>query len=548
MNLQPTYTGYVSSTEDALLLFQATIDGKLPAVSRRPHDRERTELVRSGAAFVFNEQASGIKRWTDGIAWSPSRILGNFLVYRQLEKPFTPGEKKQANRRSSSTSSAYLQNGAAFRSVKRTSPYLQSTQNRRDLNSMGSEYNSGEEIKYPISATGSVTGSSLPIQLTLPNQIPSQNGNDALAGSFEKEMPIERSLVGSLVDSYGFKKDGLIKKTMSIIVHGQPHHLVSYYKPEDVISGIFETPKDNAYLKDIVISDDITSNQNFRIPLENKNDMAHKSTGNVVQQQQQLQQLQIPHQMHPMQHSHHAMSQAALPHLSYMAGPPQALGGPQGYEMSTYEMEDLLKNGGGVSAAGTTGGGLPFFRTSQPLTNSSYMTAAAANTGYRSYGPSSLVPPQEQSQNQFLQSEYYSTVTTSPTAAGMSATTTTSPQYQIGRLATSTNVYLPSLPPLTQSYSYQSYNTSTAGPFSTVDSDPAQPVQLAQQTIPQQQQQQQFAESDPRRLPESSVATSTQGYSPRPFIATVQQQPHPPQQPISTGYGYNYGTNYQGQW
>jgi hypothetical protein len=544
MNLQPTYIGYVSSTEDALLLFQATIDGKLPAVSRRPHDRERTELVRSGAVFVFNEKSSGIKRWTDGIPWSPSRILGNFLVYRQLEKPFTPGEKKQTNKRSSSTSSAYLQNGAASRSVKRTSPYLRSEQSQKDLSTMGSKYSSGEDIKYPISAPGSVTASSLSIQQSLPNQMPSQDGNEPLVGNFEKEIPIERSLVGSLVDSYGFKKDGLIKKTMSITIHGQPHHLVSYYKPEDVISGIFETPKDSAYLKSILISNEIINNQNFRIPFETKKDVVRKSAGNGAQQQQQLHQSQIQRQMHQMHSPHHSMSQAAPPHLSYMAGPPQALGGPQDYGMSTYEMDDLLKNGGGASAAGTTSGGLPFFRTSQTLNNSSYMTTAA-NTGYRSYGPSSIVQPQEQSQNQFLQSEYYSTVTASTTAAGTPTTTTTSSPYQSGRLATSNNVYLPSLPPLAQKYSYQNYNnTSTAGPFSTVGVEPAQQVQPEQQTM----QQQHFAESDPRGLPETSVATSTQGCSPRPLITTVQQQLHQPQQPISTSYSYNYGTNCQGQW
>lgn len=93
MNFQTTYNGYVETTHDALLIFQAALSGDLPIVSRRPHDRERNELVVSGSVFVFNEQSSGIKRWTDGIAWSPSRILGNFLVYRQLESPLLPAKK-----------------------------------------------------------------------------------------------------------------------------------------------------------------------------------------------------------------------------------------------------------------------------------------------------------------------------------------------------------------------------------------------------------------------------------------------------------------------
>ncbi|KAJ8101422.1 Gti1/Pac2 family-domain-containing protein, partial [Lipomyces tetrasporus] len=186
--LSATYTGYVSTTHDALILFQACMQGLLHYVSRRPHDRERSELIRSGNIFIFNEGTSGIKRWTDGIAWSPSRILGNFLVYRQLEKPFAPGEKK-------------------------------------------------------LSST--------------PPQHPTASIYDPEA---------ERALVGSLVDSYGFKDGGLIKKTMSVLINGSPHHLVSYYKPEDVMQGNFSTPSTNPLLRDLAISPELTQRQNFRIP------------------------------------------------------------------------------------------------------------------------------------------------------------------------------------------------------------------------------------------------------------------------------------------
>lgn len=37
-------------------------------------------MLFSGAVFVFGEEESGMKRWTDGRLWSPSRISGNFLV------------------------------------------------------------------------------------------------------------------------------------------------------------------------------------------------------------------------------------------------------------------------------------------------------------------------------------------------------------------------------------------------------------------------------------------------------------------------------------
>lgn len=76
----------MGSTKDALLIIQAIVDKDLHLISRRPHERERPNLIRLGNVFVFIEEHSGIKRWTDGVAWLPSRILGRFLVYRELDK------------------------------------------------------------------------------------------------------------------------------------------------------------------------------------------------------------------------------------------------------------------------------------------------------------------------------------------------------------------------------------------------------------------------------------------------------------------------------
>ncbi|KAK9446791.1 Gti1/Pac2 family-domain-containing protein, partial [Limtongia smithiae] len=218
--LAATYSGYVSTTHDALILFQACMQGLLHYVSRRLHDRERSELIRSGNIFIFNEGTSGIKRWTDGIAWSPSRILGNFLVYRQLEKPFAPGEKKRAAKRN--------------RRKKRAEPYTTT----------------------PAGGSGS--------------------GHIA-AGLYDPDA--ERALVGSLVDSYGFKDGGLMKKTMSVLINGSPHHLVSYYKPEDVVQGNFSTPSTNPLLRDLPISPELTQRQNFRIPPDGSNSLERAMYG-----------------------------------------------------------------------------------------------------------------------------------------------------------------------------------------------------------------------------------------------------------------------------
>ncbi|PPJ54607.1 hypothetical protein CBER1_06165 [Cercospora berteroae] len=226
--LVPTFHGFVHNSMDGLVLFEACLSGKLHHVPRRPHDRERSQLIKSGSIFIYEENASGIKRWTDGVAWSPSRILGNFLIYRELEKPFPPGEKKRAMKR------------------KRTSmpgePYP-----RPD-----SEGTDEQQLNTPLTPpTPNVGGEVKP-------EVPST----------DQDKELERSLIGSLVDSYGFRPDGLVKKTMSISVNGISHHMVSYYKVEDVKSNMLPRPLTDTRLQNISVRPELYLKQNFRAPVE----------------------------------------------------------------------------------------------------------------------------------------------------------------------------------------------------------------------------------------------------------------------------------------
>ena len=75
----PPWTGWIETTGDALLILEAARRGIIPRVTRRLLDSER-RMITSGSVFVFDENESGMKRWTDGFSWSPSRVLGNFLV------------------------------------------------------------------------------------------------------------------------------------------------------------------------------------------------------------------------------------------------------------------------------------------------------------------------------------------------------------------------------------------------------------------------------------------------------------------------------------
>ena len=226
--LVPTFYGFVHNSMDGLILFEACLSGKLHHVPRRPHDRERSSLIKSGSIFIYEENASGIKRWTDGVAWSPSRILGNFLIYRELEKPFPPGEKKRAMKRK--------------RSSLPGEPYP-----RHD----SEEIESAEQIT--------------PITPPSPN-VSAEAKSDVPSSDQDKEL--ERSLIGSLVDSYGFRPDGLVKKTMSISVNGISHHMVSYYKVDDVKNNVLPRPLSDPRVQNISVRPDLYLKQNFRAPVE----------------------------------------------------------------------------------------------------------------------------------------------------------------------------------------------------------------------------------------------------------------------------------------
>ncbi|KAM0674993.1 hypothetical protein GVAV_001332 [Gurleya vavrai] len=56
----------------------------LGRVTRRLHENEKRS-IRDGSVFVYEENESKIKRWTDGKIWSPSRCNGIFLCYREYK-------------------------------------------------------------------------------------------------------------------------------------------------------------------------------------------------------------------------------------------------------------------------------------------------------------------------------------------------------------------------------------------------------------------------------------------------------------------------------
>ncbi|KZS87727.1 hypothetical protein SISNIDRAFT_419236, partial [Sistotremastrum niveocremeum HHB9708] len=212
----PPWCGWIETTGDALLILEAARRGIIPRVTRRLVETER-KMINSGSVFVFDEDESGIKRWTDGYYWSPSRILGNFLAGSNR------GQKKS-------------EVAARAESVASTSP-----PHDQEI----------EQLYDPNNKTGTFH------ILSRPKNEPTINGMDRNR---------ERTLVGSLTNSYKFKPNGMMKKTFSLTIGGVSQHLISYYRIEDVESGKLRCPSTYPELTSLEISRDYLDKTHFRCP------------------------------------------------------------------------------------------------------------------------------------------------------------------------------------------------------------------------------------------------------------------------------------------
>ena len=267
--IQPTFHGYIGSTKDALLVIQQALNKQVELVPRRPQEKERPHLIQSGNVFVFIEEHSGIKRWTDGTAWSPSRILGRFLVYRELDKN-TKDDKddKKKKKRKTSTSSVGANNSNSQEQLvdpldsQRRTPPLQALQLLHPLpRSEVSIHHGGQEQQHHIQQhqhqqlqQHQQLLSLYPQSMIPANSIPAANAyGNSNTTDYQKSL-----LSGPLVTSYVFKDQGLIKKTLSLTtktkalnLHGrdekQTVHLISYYNAQEVMNGKLQRPSESDY-------------------------------------------------------------------------------------------------------------------------------------------------------------------------------------------------------------------------------------------------------------------------------------------------------------
>lgn len=240
---KPTWQGFLDTTKDAMTVVEAALQGRLSHISRRPHDKERTEMLTSGTVLVYEENASGIKRWTDAVHWSPSRVMNNCLIYRQLVRALKPEEKKTA-----------LNPSCGTKRKRKESAGPATSKTGENLNN--------SEDEYENSAFDAVqAGEGDPLNKVYANFAQSLNPDQ------------QRRFCGSLIDSYEFKEGGLMKKTISVKYQGTHHHVISYYSLEDVVSGKLKRPFQDSRLVDIQPRPELLSGWKVSLEDEETKDM-----------------------------------------------------------------------------------------------------------------------------------------------------------------------------------------------------------------------------------------------------------------------------------
>ena len=194
----------------------------IPRVTRRLNDFERRTMVKSGAVFIFSVEESGIKRWTEGLAWSQSRISGNFLV-----------------------------------SIARLHP------------------SHGTVLTHSSALSGG-RGSDNPHESTHrgPAHVPTPWASARTTAQLQTPWAGEEGDLFICLRQFSSEANG--QQTITVKIDGSDYHLISYYTQEDLAGGLLRRPTSHPDLMAIEIPPELTRSTNFRYPpnLEEAHDTA----------------------------------------------------------------------------------------------------------------------------------------------------------------------------------------------------------------------------------------------------------------------------------
>ncbi|KAJ1965704.1 Global transcription regulator sge1 [Dispira parvispora] len=266
-----TFYGFVENSKDAILLILACIVEKLPRAKRRYTECEKRN-IRSGTVIVFHEDESGIRRWTDGKSWSPSRIMGNFLIYRELVDKIPPSKMQEYETPHSSNYALSIQ----------PNDEIQGECGMEGEGVVGPEQRSGEgngngnpvleSARFLELTSTNMMGPTLHepfgrlIQTVTPHHSILSTGSTSAQ---RKPLPYYKDtfVYHGNKGIFFVKKGGLVKKTFSMRCRDKSiMHLVSYYTEAHLAEKgpLVKTPKDLFNLQDVNFDPEILGNQQFR--------------------------------------------------------------------------------------------------------------------------------------------------------------------------------------------------------------------------------------------------------------------------------------------
>lgn len=250
--LAETYYGYIETVEDAVLIVEACRYGRLMRVKRRLHEKER-QGIRSGSVFVFVERESGIRRWTDGKLWSPSRICGEFLLYRELESR-QQSSCGNGNGKRIPTSNEEL-NGAESPSSNHVNWGEQVAKILSERKAAAGANAIGDTSSTPVSASSSMSTSPIEEKSGIIEDAAGMPENPtAQSQKHPQAINGAGTLLPAKSNQMSFKKDGLIKKTISLTVAEETYHLICYFKDSNLGTELLPlTPCRSANFKNLEV-------------------------------------------------------------------------------------------------------------------------------------------------------------------------------------------------------------------------------------------------------------------------------------------------------
>ncbi|KAJ1675266.1 Global transcription regulator sge1, partial [Spiromyces aspiralis] len=235
------------TTRDAFLLFEAARRNIVPRVTRRLTDNEKRSL-RSGSICIFDENEAKIKRWTDGRLWTPSRIIGNFLIYRELEKKLLPNDDgiKELNELQQA---GKIQHGMVYGSHKGVFFIKPGGLLKKTISMIVPD-----DPSTSTSTSTTVTASPFP---PVTEAAATASRLHSRGGSTKK-----RKIRGPLPSD-----DAMLSRPSQSQLRPGYHyqHLVSYFRPQDLHS--LMTPSQHPHLDKLGLSRELLYMQNLRRPL-----------------------------------------------------------------------------------------------------------------------------------------------------------------------------------------------------------------------------------------------------------------------------------------